>query len=184
MQRKICVLIFSTKCSQTFLILRIIQRDVIIIIIIIILQRYGPFSLALASPIIDAHSSLSNAFVLQRFTPSFLKSSSTSSIHLSLGRPLPLLPSNFPSKIFFTHLLSFILITCPSHSNLQIFITVTISWDFYLVINSKLVLILHCPFSFVGPYKRDMIINVYSSSSTVPLLSSDFDETSIFSTDF
>ena len=66
--------------------------------IIIILQRYGPFSLALASLIIDAHSSLSNAFALHRLTTSFLKSSSTSSIHLSLGRPLPLLPSNFPSR--------------------------------------------------------------------------------------
>ena len=85
-------------------------------IIIIILQRYGPFSLALASLIIDAHSSLSNAFTLHRFTPSFLKSSSTSSVHLSLGHPLPLLPSNFPSKIFFTDLVSFILITIEFHT--------------------------------------------------------------------
>ena len=61
-------------------------------------------------------------------------SSSTSFIHLSLGRPLLLLPSNFPSKIFFTDLVSFILITCPSHSNLRIFITFTISWDLYLMI--------------------------------------------------
>jgi hypothetical protein len=51
------------------------------------LQHYGPFSLALPSLTIDAHSTLSNAFVLHRFTPSFLKSSSTSFIHLSLGRP-------------------------------------------------------------------------------------------------
>ena len=43
-------------------------------IIIIILQRYGPCSLALASLIIDAHSSLSNAFALHRLTPNFLKS--------------------------------------------------------------------------------------------------------------
>jgi hypothetical protein len=78
--------------------------------------------LALASLIIEAHSSLSNAFVLHRFKPIFLRSSSTSFIYLSLGRPLPLLPSNFPSKIFFTDLVSFILITCPSHSNLRIFI--------------------------------------------------------------
>ena len=60
-----------------------------------------PFHLALTSLIIDAHSSLFNTFILPRFTPSFLKLSSTSFIHLSLGRPLPLLPSNFPSKIFF-----------------------------------------------------------------------------------
>jgi len=105
------------------------------------LYHYGPFSLALASLIIVANSSLSNAFVLHCFTPSFLKSSSTSSIHLSLGHPLPLLPSNFPSKIFFTHLVSFILITCRSPSILRIFITVTISWDLYLVINSELALI-------------------------------------------
>ena len=57
------------------------------------LYRYGPFSLALSSLTIDAHSSLSNTFVLHRFTPSILKSSSTPFIHLSLGRPLPLPPS-------------------------------------------------------------------------------------------
>ena len=61
-----------------------------------------PFSLALASLIIDAHSSLFNAFILHRFTPSFLKLSSTSFIHLSLGHAVPLLASNFPSKIFTT----------------------------------------------------------------------------------
>jgi len=116
------------------------------------LQHYGPFSLALASFIIDANSSLSNTFVLRRFTPSFLRSSSTLFSHLSLGRPLPLHPSNFPSKIFFTDLVPFILTTCPSHSNLQIFITFTISGALYLVINSSFVLTLHCPFSFVGPY--------------------------------
>ena len=94
----------------------------------------------------------SNAFVLHHFTPSSLKSSSTSFIHLSQGHPLPLRPSNFPSKIFFTDLVSFILTTCPSHSSLRIFITFTISGALYLVINSSFVLILHCPFSFVGPY--------------------------------
>ena len=75
---------------------------------IFFLQRYVPFSFALASLIIHAHSSLPNAFVLHRFTPSFLKSSSTSFSHLSLGRPLPLLPSNFPLKVFFTDLVLFI----------------------------------------------------------------------------
>jgi len=103
------------------------------------LQHYGHFSLASASFIIDAHSSLSNTFVLHRFTPSFLRSSSTSFIHLSLGRPLPLHPSNFPSQIFFTDLVSFILTTCPSHSNLRIFITFTISGALYLFINSSFV---------------------------------------------
>ena len=83
------------------------------------------------------------------------------------GSPLPLLPSNFPSKIFFTNMASFILIMCPSHSNLRIFITVTVSWDLYLVINSKLVLILHCPVSFVGPYTfltifLSHVINIFS----------------------
>ena len=91
---------------------------------------------ALASLTIDAHSSLFNALVFHHFTSSFLKSSSTSFIHLSLGRPLPLLPSNFPSKLFFTDLVSFILLTCQSHSNLRIFITVTVSWDLYFVLNS------------------------------------------------
>jgi hypothetical protein len=50
--------------------------------------------LPLASFIIDAHSSLSNVFILHRFTRSFLRSSSTSFIHLSLGRPLLLRPSH------------------------------------------------------------------------------------------
>jgi hypothetical protein len=100
--------------------------------------------MALASFIIDAHSSLSNAFVLHRFTPSSLKSSSTSFIHLSLSRRLPLHPSNFPSKVFFTDLVSFILTTCPSHSILRIFITFTIYGALYLVVSSSFVLILHC----------------------------------------
>jgi len=124
------------------------------------LKCYGPFSLALASLIINAHSSLSNAFVLHRFTPSFLKSPSTSFIHLSLGRPVPILPSNFPSMIF-TDLVSFILITCPSHFNLRIYITVTISWDLYLVINSALVLIptVHSP----------LLVHLFSSTSFSPM---------------
>ena len=79
------------------------------VIFLFFLQRYGPFSLALASLIIDAHSSLSNAFFLHHFTPSFLKSSSTSFIHLSLGRPLPLLPSNSLILLFYYVL---ILLTC------------------------------------------------------------------------
>ena len=88
-------------------------------------------------------------------------------IHLSLGRPLPLRPSNFPSKIFFTDLVSFILTTCPSHSNLRIFITFTMSGALYLAINSAFVLILHCPFSFVGPYIfltifLSHVINIFS----------------------
>ena len=66
----------------------------------------------------------------------------------------------YPSKIFFTDLVSFTLITCPSHSNLRIFITVTISWDLYLFINSVLGLILHCPFSFVGPH---IFLNIFLS---------------------
>jgi len=119
-----------------------------------------PFSWTLAFFIIDAHSSLSNAFVLHHFTPSFLKSSSTSFIHLSLRRPLPLRPSNFPLKVFFTDLVSFILTTCLSHSNLRIFITFTISGALYLVINSSFVLILHCQFSFLGPY---IFLNIFLS---------------------
>jgi len=95
------------------------QRYTMVFFFIFFLQRYEPFSLALASRIIDAHSSLSNTFILHRFTSSFLKSSSTSFIHLSLGRPLPLLPSNFPSKIFFTALISFILIIFLQRSSLQ-----------------------------------------------------------------
>ena len=95
------------------------------------------------------------------FTPSFLKSSSTSFIHLSLGHPLPLLPSNFPSKIF-TDLVSFILRICPSHSNLRIFIMVAISWDLYLVLSSSLVLILHC--------HSPLLVHIFSSISFSPML--------------
>jgi hypothetical protein len=101
------------------------------------LYHYDPFSFALASFMIDAHSSLSNAIVLHRFTQSSLKSSSTSFIHLSLGCPLPLRPSNFPSKIF-TDLVSFFLTTCPSHSNLRIFITFTIGRAAITKLNSIL----------------------------------------------
>jgi len=136
------------------------QLTSLFLCIFFFLQQHGPFSLALAYFIVDAHSSLSNAFVLHRFTPSFLRSSSSSSIHLSLGRPLHLRPSNFPSKIFFTDLVALILTTCPSHSNLQIIITFIISGAFYLVINSSFDLILHCPFSFVGPY---IYLNIFLS---------------------
>ena len=125
------------------------------------------FQSGLGSFIIDVHSSLSDAFILHRFTPSFLRSSSTSLIHLSLGRCLPLRPSNFPSKILFTDLVSFILTTCPSHSNLWIFIMLTISGVLYLVFNSSFVLILHRPFSFVGLYTflsifLSHVINIFS----------------------
>ena len=98
------------------------NRDVTLEMIFFFLWHYSPFSLALAFFTIDDHSSLSNAFVLHHFTPNFLRSSSTSFIHLSLGRPLPLRPSNFPSKIFFTDLVSFILTTCP-HSTLEMILT-------------------------------------------------------------
>jgi len=69
---------------------------------------------------------------------------------------------------------SFILraIRCPIHSNLRIFITVTKSWDLYLVINSKLFLNLHCPFSFIGPYiflsnLRDQFVLINSNHGQV-----------------
>ena len=51
---------------------------------------YVTFSLALASLIIEAHCLLLVHCFRSRFAPSFLKPSSTSFIHTSLGRPLPL----------------------------------------------------------------------------------------------
>ena len=120
---------YFMKCGRVF---KLEQKPVlifnthteIILFKLIIMKRSSSYSATtlLVWPwlphIIDTHFSLSNAFFLHHFTPSFLKSSSTSFIYLSLGRPLSLLPSNFPSKIFFTDMVSFILITCPSHSNL------------------------------------------------------------------
>jgi len=47
----------------------------LLLLLLLLPIALGPFSLALASLIIGAHSSLSNAFVLHRFTLSFLKSS-------------------------------------------------------------------------------------------------------------
>ena len=49
----------------------------------------------------------------------------------------------------------------------RIFITATVSWDLYLVLNSSLLLILHCPFSFVGLYIflsifLSRVINIFS----------------------
>jgi len=135
-----------------FIILRIIyefalvcytmKQDTQALYIFFLLLLYGPFSLALAFFIIDAHSSLSNAFVFHRFTPSFLSSSSTSFIHPSLGCPLPLCP-NFPRNIFFADLVLFILITCLSYYNLRIYITFTISWALYLVINTASKYLVH-----------------------------------------
>ena len=86
-ERHMCFVFVSDKLvsnSKTGL-RRIVRMKKLIIVIFFFLQHYGPFSLTLASFIIDAHSSLSNTFVLHRFTPSFLRSSSTSFNHLSLG---------------------------------------------------------------------------------------------------
>ena len=61
------------------------QVIIIIVVIIIIIQHYNPLSLALASRATDAHSILSKTLVLHPFTPIYLQSNSTSSIHLNLG---------------------------------------------------------------------------------------------------
>ena len=67
------------------------------------------------------------------FSPIYIYWSSL--MFLFQGRPLPLHPSNFPSKIFFTDLVSFILTTCPSHSNLRNFIT-TNTHLAYVILNA------------------------------------------------
>jgi hypothetical protein len=74
------------------------------------------------------------------FTPTFLKSNSTSSIHLNLGLPF-FSPSSWFTFQQLLYLLSPpILTTCPSHSILRTLITVTISGDlnYYKFLDSLL----------------------------------------------
>ena len=87
-------------------------------------RLYGPLT-ALASLIMDAHSSLSTAFYRHLLNFISRTSFSTSSSHLTLGLPLLLLLSRLLSNIL--HVLpSSIISTCPIHSNLFVLISVTI----------------------------------------------------------
>ena len=88
--------------------------------------RYNPLWV-LAFSVIFFHSVLSLLSFLHPFIPIIWISSSTSSIHLSLGLTLILLPIGFNSNILLGILPPSIRITCPSQAILLLFINVTMS---------------------------------------------------------
>ena len=65
------------------------------LLLLLLLLYYIHLSLTLASLTTDAHSILSQALVFYLFTSIFLKSDSTSSLHLNLGLPFFPLSSTF-----------------------------------------------------------------------------------------
>ena len=67
------------------------------------------------------------------------------SSHLRLGLPYGLFPSGFPTKIFYTSLISPIHATCPAHLILLYLITRTIFGEQYRSLSSSLCSYLHSP---------------------------------------
>ena len=103
----------------------------------------------------DAHSCLSSAFCRHLLTIISLRSFPTSSIHLTLGLPLVLLPSCLLSNIFLTILPWSIPTTCPVHSSLFFLTSATMSRSLYSSFNSWS-LILHISYSNTGPHILDI----------------------------
>ena len=108
--------------------------------------RYNPLWV-LAFSAIFFHSVLSLLSFLHPLIPIVWMSSSTSSIHLFLGRPLILLPIGFHSNILLDILPPSIRITCPSQAILPLFINLTVSAFPMSSFSSWFFLILQIPFS-------------------------------------
>jgi hypothetical protein len=107
-------------------------RTVVILLpplILLLLKHYIPFKFGLVYLFDRCHSTLSKALVLLLFTPIFIKSNSTSSIHLTLSFRVFVLPPGLASNNFMTVLPPSIPATCPSHSDLLTLITATIYED-------------------------------------------------------
>ena len=92
------------------------------------------------------------------------------STHLSLGLPIGLFPSGFPTKTLYITLSSPICATCPAHLNLLDFITRTILGGEYKSFSSSLCNLFHSPVtsSLLGP---NILLNT-TFSNTLSFLSS------------
>ena len=93
----------------------IMLRYDIYIIFFFLCWRYNPLWV-LAFSVIFFHSILSLLSFLHPLIPIVWISSSTSSIHLSIGLPLILLPIDFHSNIFLGIFPPSIRVTCPSQA--------------------------------------------------------------------
>ena len=102
------------------------QKLNVYIFFFFICWRYNPLWV-LAFSAIFFHSVLSLLSFLHPLIPIVWISSSTSSIHLFLGRPLILLPIGFHPNILPGILPPSILITCPTQAILLLFINLTMS---------------------------------------------------------
>ena len=108
--------------------------------------RYNPLWV-LAFSAIFFHSVLFLLSFLYPLIPIIWISSSTSSIHLFLGRPLILLPIGFHSNILLGILPPSTRITCPSQAILLLLINLIISAFHVSSFSSWFFLILQIPFS-------------------------------------
>ena len=105
----------------------------------------------LASTKIILHSSRSCSLHLHFLSPMFFRSSSTERSHLNWGFPTRRVASGL-GRVSFLQGSSFcILQGCPSHLNLPIFITLTMSGSPYSARSTLVYLVLHTPLSFTGP---------------------------------
>ena len=119
---------------------------------------------------------LSWATIFQFLHSIFLKSCSTQSIHLSFGLPRPRCAAGFEFNILLVISLS-IRATWPAHLSLFILIKLIISQSFNISYSSQLNLLLHIPFSKIGPaiLRRILLSNTPNllSSSSVKIQVSD-----------
>ena len=98
------------------------------------------------------HFSLSITNSLHLLTPSTWRSSSTSSFHPFLGLPLRLVPSSSWVIIFLGILSSSIVSRWPNPLILCPFIHFTIFYPLLISSSSRLDLLFHSPFSYLGTY--------------------------------
>jgi len=130
--------------------------------------RYSPLW-GLAFSAIFFHSVLSLLSFLRPLIPIVWISSSASSVHLFLGRPLILLPIGFHSNILLGILPLSIRITCPSQAILLLFINLTVSAFPMGSFSSWFFLTLQIPFSScTGPnIFRSNILNCCSCTVNI-----------------
>ena len=113
--------------------------------------HYSPLW-ALACRTISFHFSLSITNSLHLLTPSTWRSLSASSFHPFQGLPLRLVPTSSWVKIFLGILSSSILSRWPNQLILCPFIHFTIFSPLLFSSSSRIVLLFHSPFSYLGPY--------------------------------
>lgn len=98
----------------------------------------------------------------QEWTPILLRSSCTSSTHISQSIPLLLSSPNTPSIIYFSNLCSSVRATCPDHRTHEVLMTFTISEWAYISLISLSFLILH---SACSRFLHKLFLQFYAPTS-------------------